>query len=242
MTQIILRRSFLMLVGIVAAASVTLAQSPTITFVSKISTQEYQTIVIRGSGFGTQSPYTGDSISISFYDLTANWQAGYDGCYWGYCTTNVVTLIADSWKDKKITLGGFSGGWGEQNWTLNIGDQEQVCVWNAQSGDGPACVTTTIIGAKTTTTLTSSPNPSTYGQQVTFTAVVTSADGAAPPDGETVAFMKGKTQLGTGTLSDGSATFTTSTLLVGTTTVTAVYSGDSVYDGSKSKPVKQVVE
>jgi len=46
---------------------------------------------------------------------------------------------------------------------------------------------------KTTTTLTSSPNPSTYGEPVTFTAVVT----PAPPDGETVSFMKGKTVLGT---------------------------------------------
>ena len=60
---------------------------------------------------------------------------------------------------------------------------------------------------KTTTTLTSSPNPSTYGQAVTFIATVTSKLGA-PPDGETVSFMKGKTVLGTGTLSGGSASFT----------------------------------
>ncbi len=91
---------------------------------------------------------------------------------------------------------------------------------------------------KTTTTLTSAPNPSTYGEAVTFTAVVT----PAPPDGETVSFMKGKTVLGTGTLSGGTATFVTSTLKVGTTSVTAVYGGDSEFDGSKSKPVKQVVE
>jgi uncharacterized repeat protein (TIGR03803 family) len=91
---------------------------------------------------------------------------------------------------------------------------------------------------KTTTTLTSSPNPSTYGEAVTFTATVA----PAPPDGETVSFMKGKTVLGTGTLSSGSATFTTSTLKVGTTAVTAVYAGDSNFAGSKSKAVKQVVE
>jgi probable HAF family extracellular repeat protein len=94
--------------------------------------------------------------------------------------------------------------------------------------------------APTTTTLSSSPNPSTEGQPVTFTAVVTSADGT-PPDGETVSFMKGKTVLGTGTLSGGSATFTTSALKVGTTTVTAVYGGDSSFSGSTSNKVKQVV-
>jgi len=95
--------------------------------------------------------------------------------------------------------------------------------------------------AVTTTTLTSSPNPSTYGQAVTFTAVVTSSAGA-PPDGETVSFMKGKTVLGTGTLSGGSATFTTSILKVGTKDVKAVYGGDFDFLSSKSNTVQQVVE
>ena len=80
-----------------------------------------------------------------------------------------------------------------------------------------------------------------YEQAVTFTAVVTSSIGA-PPDGETISFKKGTTVLGTGTLSGGLATFTTSALKVGTTSVTAVYGGDSNFAGSTSKPVKQVVE
>ena len=92
--------------------------------------------------------------------------------------------------------------------------------------------------AVTTTTLTSFPNPSTYGQAATFTAVVT----PAPPDGETVSFMKGKTVLGTGALSSGSASFTTSTLQVGTTSVKAVYGGEFYFLGSKSNTVSQVVE
>jgi hypothetical protein len=95
--------------------------------------------------------------------------------------------------------------------------------------------------ATTTTSLKSSPNPSTYGQKVTFTAMVTSS-GGTPPDGETVSFIKGTTVLGTGALSGGSATFNTSTLPVGKTSVTAVYGGDSDFKSSKSKPVKQVVE
>ena len=98
-----------------------------------------------------------------------------------------------------------------------------------------------IVMAVTTTTLRSSLNPSAYGQAVVFTAMVTSGIGA-PPDGETVSFMKGTTVLGMGTLSDGSGSFTTSTLKVGTTSVTADYGGDSDFAGSKSKPVKQVVE
>ena len=93
----------------------------------------------------------------------------------------------------------------------------------------------------TTTTLTSSPNPSTYGQGVTFTAKVTSSAGA-PPDGETFAFMNGNTALGTGTLSGGSASLTTSTLKVGTALVTAVFSGDLNLVGSTSRTVRQVVK
>jgi hypothetical protein len=108
------------------------------------------------------------------------------------------------------------------------------------SGSTSAPVLQVVLVA-TTTILTSSPNPSTYRQPVTFTAVVASGVGV-PPDGETVSFMKGKTVLGTATLSGGSASFTTSTLKVGTTSIKAVYGGDSNFAGSTSKAVKQVVE
>jgi len=91
----------------------------------------------------------------------------------------------------------------------------------------------------TTTTLSSSPNPSAYGQTVVFTATVTSSFGT-PPDGETVTFKQGATILGTGTLSGGTATFPISTLGAGTKWVTAVYAGDSTF-ASSSKTMSQVV-
>ncbi len=91
---------------------------------------------------------------------------------------------------------------------------------------------------KTTTTISSSLNPSVYGEAVTFTAVVT----PMPPDGETVTFEQGQNILGTGALASGSATFTTSTLNGGTESIKAVYSGDSTLNGSTSKPVSQVVQ
>jgi hypothetical protein len=92
----------------------------------------------------------------------------------------------------------------------------------------------------TTTALTSSPNPSVKGQAVTFTATVSTGSGA-PPNGETVSFMKGKTVLGTGTLTSGTATFTTSSLPVATSAITAVYGGDANLAPSKSNIVDQVV-
>ncbi|MGD0162521.1 MAG: Ig-like domain-containing protein [Candidatus Sulfotelmatobacter sp.] len=78
--------------------------------------------------------------------------------------------------------------------------------------------------ATSTATLTSSPNPSTQGQAVTFTASITSP--TVLPTGP-VTFTAGKMVLGTAQLSSGKAKFTTSTLPVGSTAVTATYYGDS---------------
>ncbi len=97
-----------------------------------------------------------------------------------------------------------------------------------------------VVQAATTTTITSSPNPATYGEAVIFSATVTSSIGA-PPNGETVTFKQGATVLGTGTLSGGTATFSISTLGVGTKAVTAVYVGDANFASSTSKAVSQVI-
>jgi Bacterial Ig-like domain (group 3) len=78
--------------------------------------------------------------------------------------------------------------------------------------------------AASSATLTSSPNPSTLGQAVTFTATITSP--TVKPAGP-VTFTAGKTVLGTAQLSGGKAKFTTSTLAAGSTKVTATYYGDS---------------
>ena len=111
----------------------------------------------------------------------------------------------------------------------------------AQFLPGPIVAITGSNGKTTTTTLTSSPNPSTKGQTVTFTAVVTASNGS-PPDGETVTFKNYGSILGTGTLSGGSAVFKTSALPVGVAKITAVYGGDKTLAGSTSNPVKQVVK
>jgi hypothetical protein len=108
-------------------------------------------------------------------------------------------------------------------------------------GEYDAFVTEIDVRSPTTIVLSSSPSPSKFGQPVKFTAVITSNQGA-PPNGENVSFMKGASVLGTGTLKRGSASFTTSTLKAGTESIKAVYDGDTNFLGSKSKPLKQVVE
>jgi hypothetical protein len=96
--------------------------------------------------------------------------------------------------------------------------------------------------ASTTTSLSSSLNPETLGQTVTFTANVTPGCGnAATPTG-TVTFSDGSTVLGTETLSSGQASFSTSTLSPGSHSITAVYNGDSNFTTSTSAPVTELVE
>ncbi len=91
----------------------------------------------------------------------------------------------------------------------------------------------------TTTALSSSPNPSAYGQAVTFTATVTSA--GPTPTGK-AKFLDGTTVLGSVTLSGGVATFTTSKLAVGTHPITAEYLGDAASAESTSSVLDQVVQ
>jgi uncharacterized repeat protein (TIGR03803 family) len=93
--------------------------------------------------------------------------------------------------------------------------------------------------AATTTTISSTPNPSIFGETVTFTAVVTSNTGA-PPDGETVSFLNGKVVMGTGTTSGGSASFSISTLAVGRRTITARYEGDPHLISSSNTEIQVV--
>jgi hypothetical protein len=98
--------------------------------------------------------------------------------------------------------------------------------------------------AVTSTTLSSSLNPSVFGQPVTFTATVSVvAPGAGTPTG-TVKFYDGTTLLGQASLSGGVAKLTKSNLGVTTGTpraVTAQYAGTTNYASSTSAEVGQVV-
>ncbi len=94
--------------------------------------------------------------------------------------------------------------------------------------------------APTTTTLGASPNPTVYGQSVTLTATVAPVSGTGTPTG-TVTFKDGATTLGSSPLNTGSATFPTSSLAVGSHSITAAYSGDAAFGGSTSSPSTQNV-
>jgi uncharacterized repeat protein (TIGR03803 family) len=90
----------------------------------------------------------------------------------------------------------------------------------------------------TTTTVSSSPNPSTVGEAVVLTATVTSA----APGGATgtVTFKNGTTTLASAKLISGKATLTTKKLTAGTLTITANYNGDTE-SGKSSGTTTQTV-
>ena len=86
------------------------------------------------------------------------------------------------------------------------------------------------------TTVTSSPNPATYGQAVTLTATVSPAQPAG-----SVTFYAGTTVLGNTPLVNGQAALTTSMLASGTSLLKAYYYGGSVYGTSTSPLLAQIV-
>jgi hypothetical protein len=91
----------------------------------------------------------------------------------------------------------------------------------------------------TTTVVTTSGSPSLINQPVTFTATISTTDGSIP-NGETVTFYDGATQIGTNATAGGTASFTTSSLSVKSHTIKATYAGDAMYKTSTGT-VAQVV-
>lgn len=108
-----------------------------------------------------------------------------------------------------------------------------------------AAITFSVNKAPTTTVINSSSlNPSTYGQSVTFTATVTSTAGAGVPTG-TITFNKGGATLGSGTVNgSGVATYTTTAtqLTGGSDQITAVYNPDTNHAKSTSAAFTQTVK
>jgi len=96
-------------------------------------------------------------------------------------------------------------------------------------GLGPAATASITVTKKTpTVSLTSSVNPSDFGQSVTFTA--TASSGSGTPTG-TVQFKDGSVNLGSAqALTNGTAQLTTATLSSGNHVITAEYSGDTNFD------------
>ncbi|PWU21096.1 MAG: hypothetical protein C5B50_02475, partial [Verrucomicrobia bacterium] len=130
------------------------------------------------------------------------------------------------------------------NSTLTAASHSITAVYNGDSNFSTSTsgtVTQTVGQASTTAALTSSTNPTVFGQSVTFTATVTAVSpGAGTPTG-TVTFSDGGTPLATNALSNGQVTYATSALSVASHSITAVYNGDNNFITSTSGTVTQTV-
>jgi hypothetical protein len=111
------------------------------------------------------------------------------------------------------------------------------CAYAMIGKQGQYCNDSTV--HDTATALTSSLNPSNYGQSVTFRATVTSTGGV--PVG-TVTFTEGSTVLASNVAlnADGQAAFSTTALAAGSHTITATFTGVTGWNGSSGSTTQVV--
>ncbi len=138
-----------------------------------------------------------------------------------------------------VTLSGGSASFTTS--TLKVGTTAVTTVYGDDSnfaGSTSKAVSQVVSKATPITTLTSSLNPSNYGQSVTFTATVTPQFSGTPTG--SVVFKDGTTALKTVALNGGVAKFTTSKLASGTHNLTATYNGSTSFTGSSASLTQTV--
>jgi hypothetical protein len=129
--------------------------------------------------------------------------------------------------------------------TLAAGDHGIKAFYSGDDTFGASftssALTETIKQAPTTTSVTSSANPSVFGQPVAFSATVKSTIPNSPPPIGTVTFEDNGTPIGTRGLTNGVARLTTVSLSVGSHSITAMYNATMNFASSTSAAVSQRV-
>ncbi|HTX75068.1 MAG TPA: Ig-like domain repeat protein [Terracidiphilus sp.] len=115
-------------------------------------------------------------------------------------------------------------------------DTASASAYNRATGTAASPVTVSKVTPSIA--VTSSSNPSIVSQSVTFTATLTTPVGS--PSGS-VSFFDGTAPIGSGNVTAGVATCTTTTLAAGTHSITAQYSGDANFAPIASGALAQIV-
>jgi large repetitive protein len=199
---------------------------------------------------GTQSPNPVAPGSSAAYTITVNFNGNGNSCTSPLSVSTALPTGATA----SFSPGSVTSTGGNVNSTLTItttnatpAGSTTFTVLAANGGGtcqaGTASNTGTLVVVEsTTTTLTSSVNPSVFGQSTTLTATVAQITGPTTPTGGTVTFLDGATSLGTATLSAGTASISAAALTAGPHSLTASYAGvANSFGASTSAAVTQAV-
>jgi len=150
-------------------------------------------------------------------------------------TTNAAATGTMLFYDGGLVLGPGTISGGVATYTLNSLGAGTHSITAGYAGDSnylaavSAAVSQVVTRAPVAMSITSSLNPSNFGQSVTFTFTITGVAGLTTPTGS-IAFTDGGTLLASPTLNSlGVATYTTVTLSGGSHSLAAVYEGDANY-------------
>jgi hypothetical protein len=130
--------------------------------------------------------------------------------------------------------------------TLSVGNHAIAVVYSGDSNHATSTGTLsggqTVNKANSSISVTSSLNPSTFGQSVTFSATISAASpGRGTPTGSVQFSVDGKSFGSPVTLVSSSASIADTSLAIGTHTVTVAYNGDSNFNTSTSSTLTQMV-
>ena len=197
-----------------------------------------------GPGFsGSTSPVLNQVITktnstTTLYSNPNPSLQGQSVTFTAYVASGPVIVGNVSFYDGSSLLGTSTLTAGSASWTavLSPGAHSLTAVYSGSAtyngSTSPVLVQT--VKFNTTTNLAAAPNPSGFGQAITFTATV--SPGPAGWD-QSVWFYEGSTCIGTATLNNAVATWVTSSLTLGSHSITAVYMGSGTHNISQSAPV-----
>jgi unsaturated chondroitin disaccharide hydrolase len=181
----------------------------------------------------TSSPYASRfGQPVAFYAAVNSSTSG--------TPTGTVTF-----KDGSTVMGTATLSLGHAKFTtlkLTVGTHAVTAVYSGSAnftGSTSHALTFLTSKAATSTAVVSSLNPSKHGTAVTFTATAKSSTTGTPTGSAT--FKDGSVVLATVALTSGKAAFTTSTLAVGSHSITATYNGSSGFNASTSVVLTQSV-
>lgn len=147
--------------------------------------------------------------------------------------TGTITFMDGATMLGSATLAAGAASFSTSSITVGSHDTTAVYGGDANHAASTSSIVSIAVGRGTTSaSVTTSSSSPAYGASVTFTAIIA-------PDlaSGTVTFKDGATVLGTGTLSGGVATFTTSSLPVGSSSISVIYEGNPTYARSASSAI-----